>query len=208
MDGVAAELASGRREASVSDTVFTYGDPVLGGMLGWDSGNFHYQLGTAVNVPIGDYRKGEISNISFNRWAADVYGAVTYFDPATGWDFSGAMGLTFNGENPATDYRTGTEFHYEGAITRHFNEQFSAGILGYYYHQVTGDSGDGAKLGDFKGQVAALGASVGDNFVVGKTPVAAQLKVYHEFAAENRAEGNSIFATITIPLSFSKRATP
>lgn len=198
----------GHREASVSDQVFTYGDPIVGGMLGWETGNFHYQLGTSVNVPIGDYQKGEIANLAFHRWGMDVYGAATYFDPATGWDFSTAMGFTFNGENPATDYRTGTEFHLEGAITKYFSPQFSAGILGYYYHQVTGDSGDGATLGDFKGQVAALGASVGYTFVVGQTPVATQLRVFHEFAAENRAEGNAILATITIPLSITKPATP
>jgi hypothetical protein len=198
----------GHREASISDQVFAYGDPVVGGMLGWESGNFHYQFGTSINVPIGDYQKGEIANLAFHRWAADVYGAATYLDPATGWDFSGVLGLTFNGENPATDYKTGTEFHYEGAITKHFNQQFSAGIVGYYYHQVTGDSGDGATLGDFKGQVAALGASVGYNFLVGQTPVATELKFYHEFAAENRAEGNAIFATITIPLSITTPTMP
>jgi hypothetical protein len=198
----------GHRETAVSDQVFTFGDPVVGGMLGWQAGNLHYQLGTSVNVPIGDYQEGEISNVAFHRWAADVYGAVTYFDPSTGWDFSTAAGFTFNGENPATDYRTGTEFHLEGAVTKYFNQQFSAGILGYYYQQVTADSGDGATLGAFKGQVAALGASVGYNFLLGELPVSTQLKFYHEFAAENRAEGNSIFATISIPLSITKPATP
>ncbi|MGO7845172.1 transporter, partial [Rhizobium johnstonii] len=36
--------------------VFTVGDPVLGALLGWESGNFHWQTGLLVNVPIGDYQ--------------------------------------------------------------------------------------------------------------------------------------------------------
>jgi hypothetical protein len=189
----------GHRETGVSDSVFTYGDPVVTGMLGWQTGNFHWQAGTMINVPIGDYQKDEISNIAFNHWGADVFAAATYFDPATGWDFSNVVGMTFNAENPATDYRTGNEFHYETAISKQFNEKFSAGILGYYYDQLTGDSGDGARSA-FKGRVAALGATVAWNFKFGDVPVSARLKYFHEFAAENRAEGDAVFATISMPL--------
>jgi hypothetical protein len=196
----------GRRGVGVSDDVFTYGDPLVGGMLGWDQGNFHWQVGTLVNIPIGDYQKGEISNMSFNHWGEDVFVAGTYFDPATGWDFSGVLGMTFNQENPATDYRTGNEFHFEGAISKQFNQQFSAGILGYYYDQVTGDTGEGAKLGPFKGRVAALGATIGWNFKFGEVPMASRIKYFHEFDANNRAQGDAIIATISFPLSISKPA--
>jgi hypothetical protein len=191
----------GHRSAGVSDDVFTMGDPIVSGMLGWEQGNFHWQVGTLINVPIGDYQKGELSNIAFHHWGADVFAAGTYFDPATGWDFSGVLGLTMNAENPATDYKTGNEFHFEGAISKQLNEQFSAGIVGYYYDQATGDSGDGAKLGAFKGRVAALGATVGWNFKVGEVPLATRLKYYHEFDARNRAEGDAVFATLSMPLA-------
>nr|WP_234793168.1 transporter [Ensifer adhaerens] len=84
--------------------------------------------------------------------------------PGTDFDLSGAAGFTFNGENPATDYRTGTEFHAEWAVTRHFGQEFSTGVAGYFYQQVTGDSGPGASLGDFKGRIAAIGGTMGYNF--------------------------------------------
>jgi hypothetical protein len=196
----------GSREKSVSDTIFTVGDPVAGATLGWDAGNFHWNIGTLVNIPIGDYQEGELANIAFHRWAMDWTVAGTYFDPATGWDFSGAAGVTFNGENPATDYKTGTEFHLEGSISKQFNPAFEAGILGYYYHQITGDSGDGAVLGPFKGQVAAIGAQIGYNFKIGQVPMAAHLKYFHEFDAKNRAEGDAVLATIAMPLSIFKPA--
>jgi hypothetical protein len=193
----------GTATGSVSDKVVTIGDPVLGALLGWESGNFHYQVGTLINVPIGNYQDGEISNIAFHHWGADVNAAVTWLDPTVGLDLSAAIGMTFNAENPATDYRTGNEFHFEWAAVQHFNEQFDAGLVGYYYDQVTGDSGDGARS-DFKGRVAAIGATIGWNFKVGELPVSTRIKYFHEFAAENRAEGDAVYLSISVPLSITK----
>jgi hypothetical protein len=194
----------GSRSRSVGDAVFTVGDPIVGGLLGWESGNFHWQLGTLVNVPIGDYQKGEISNIAFHHWGADVYGAATWLDPNTGLDLSGVVGMTFNAENPATNYKTGNEFHFEWAVDQHFNKQFDAGIVGYYYDQVTGDSGSGATIGDFKGRAVAIGATIGWNFAVGKLPVSTRIKYYHEFDVTNRAQGDAVLLTISVPLSITK----
>ncbi|CDZ68272.1 Protein involved in meta-pathway of phenol degradation [Neorhizobium galegae bv. orientalis] len=193
----------GSATGSISDSVFTVGDPIIGGFLGWETGHFHWQVGTLVNVPVGDYQSGEISNISFHHWGADIYAGATWLDPAIGFDLSGVIGMTFNAENPATDYRTGNEFHFEWAAVQHFNEQFDAGLVGYYYQQVSGDSGEGASS-SFKGRVAAAGATIGWNFKVGELPVSARIKYFHEFAAKNRAEGDAVFLTISMPLSITK----
>ncbi|WP_246812721.1 transporter [Ensifer sp. ENS07] len=154
----------------------------------------------SVNVPIGDYQKGQLANLSFNRWAGDFTLAGTWFNPETGFDISGAAGFTFNGENPATDYRTGTEFHAEWAVTKHFGQEFSAGVAGYFYQQVTGDSGAGARLGPFKGRIAAIGGTMGYNFKMAETPVSLTLKVFQEFGAKNRPEGTAGFVTIAFPI--------
>lgn len=74
------------------------------------------------------------------------------------------MGFTFNGENPETDYRTGTEFHVEGAISQYLSKQFSLGAIGYYYQQISDDGGSGAILGGYRGRVAALGVTASYNF--------------------------------------------
>jgi len=59
----------------------------------------------------------------------------------SGIDISGAIGVTFNAENPATNYRTGDELHIEWAVSKTFTPKFSAGLTGYYYDQISGDSG-------------------------------------------------------------------
>jgi len=188
------------RSASASDSIFTIGDPVVGVVLGWHEGDFHWTANASLNVPIGDYQKGELANLSFNRWAGDFTLAGTWFNPEAGFDLSGAAGFAFNGENPATDYRTGTEFHAEWAVTRHFGQEFSAGVAGYFYQQVTGDSGPGASLGDFKGRIAAIGGTMGYNFKMAETPVSLTLKIFQEFGAKNRPEGSAGFVTIAFPI--------
>lgn len=186
---------------SVNDSITAVGDPILGSFIGWHSGNFHWQTGVVVNVPVGQYNENSIANISFHRWAADVYGALTYLDPATGLDISNTIGFTFNGENPATDYRTGTEFHWEGAVTQNFSKQFSAGLAGYYYDQITGDSGSGALLGSFEGRAAGIGGVISYTFLVGgKIPITTRAKYFHEFDVQNRLQGDAGLLTVSMPL--------
>src|SRR5262249_15715889 len=129
-------------------------------------------------------------------------------DQVTGHELSGAVGMTFNGTNPVTDYRTGTEFHAEFAAVQHFSKQLDAGLIGYAYDQVSGDSGSGAKPGPFKGRVAALGGTLGYAFMAGQTPIATRVKVYREFDVANRLEGTTAFFTVTIPISSTTPPPP
>jgi len=185
----------------LQDDETKFGDPVLGATVGWHQGNYHWNIGTLVNVPVGFWEIGNLANIGFNRWAIDLNGALTYLDPATGLELSGAAGFTVNFENPDTDYKSGTEFHLELSAIQHFSKTFAAGIAGYYYDQVSGDSGRGAVLGDFEGRVLAIGPTVNANFMLGKIPVSTNLTYFHEFDAENRLEGDSGYLTVTMPLS-------
>lgn len=189
---------------NVQDDNAAFGDPVLGASIGWHEGNWHYSIGTLLNIPIGFWEVGNLANIGFNRWALDVTGGVTYLDMTTGIEVSGAAGFTFNGENPDTDYKTGTEFHLEGAVVQNLSKQFGIGINGYFYDQVTGDSGSGARLGAFEGRVAAVGPIVNYNFEVGKIPVSTSLKWFHEFDVKNRLEGDAGYFTLTMPLSIDQ----
>ena len=80
---------------------------------------------------------------------------------------------------------------YSGGIIFHGYKTFAVGIAGYHYEQITGDSGAGARLGDFKGRVTALGALLTYSFALGKIPVSTQWTYFHEFDVENRVEGDA-----------------
>jgi hypothetical protein len=184
----------------VDDSLTTIGDPFVSTFIGWNAGNFHWQTGVAVNVPIGNYQDGNLANIAFHYWAADVFGTLTYLDPMTGIDISNAIGFTFDAENPATNYLTGDQFHWEWAVSKYLTKNFSAGVIGYYYQQFTGDSGSGAVLGSFEGSTTAIGATLAYNFQLGSTPVSARLKYYHEFDVKNRLPADTGFVTVSFPL--------
>jgi len=186
---------------SRSDRQTVMGDPLVTAMWGWKSGDVHIQASTFLNIPIGQYRHDKLANLAFHRWAGDVSLAGTWRDEKSGWDVSGKAGFTFNGENHYTDYNTGTEFHLEGSVEKIFSPALSAGVQAYYFNQVSGDSGSGARLGDFEGEVTGLGATGAYNFkIADKIPATLRLRAFHEFNATNRLEGDSVFLDFTMPL--------
>jgi hypothetical protein len=178
-----------------------FGDPVLNALIGWHQGNWHWNVAMLLNVPIGPWSNSSISNLSFNHWGLDTTAAVTWLDPKTGLEVSVAPGFTFNWENPDTHYETGTEFHVEFAVLKHFSQKFAAGLAGFHYRQLTGDSGSGAALGDFMGRVTSLGPVVTYSFNLGMVPVSTQLLWMHDFDVENRLEGDLGILTVSMPLS-------
>ena len=185
---------------ALSDDRWASGDPVLGALLGWKADHSHYLVAASVNVPAGNYHAGRLSNVSLNRWAGDITAAGTWMFPANGFELSSAAGVTFNGKNDDTEYRTGTEFHFEASAFYHFSPAFSVGVNGYHYQQLTGDSGTGATLGDFKGRVTGIGPGLSASFQLGQVPVSLSLRYFHEFDAKNRLEGDTGWLTVSIPL--------
>lgn len=186
---------------SREDSQTVMGDPLLTAMWGWKSGDLHIQASTVLNIPIGQYRHDKLANLAFHRWAGDASLAGTWRNETSGWDVSGKAGFTFNGENHYTDYNTGTEFHLEASVEKIFSPAFSLGVQAYYFNQVTGDSGSGATLGDFEGEVTGLGATGAYNFkIADKIPASLRLRAFHEFNATNRLEGDSVFLDFTMPL--------
>jgi hypothetical protein len=185
----------------IGDQETRFGDLVPGVMFGWHSGNWHFKTHTLVNTPTGFWELGNLANAGFNRWAIDNAAAFTWLDPEIGLEISAMAGITYNWENPTTNYKSGSEFHLEYAAVQNFSRQFALGINGFVYDQISGDSGPGARLGSFEGRVLAIGPVMNLNFQLGPLPVATSLKYFREFDVKNRLEGDSGYVTITIPLS-------
>jgi hypothetical protein len=190
--------------ASRTDEDLQIGDPYLQAMLGWHSGNLHWQLAAAVNVPIGEWERGELVNLGFNRWAFDLTAAATWLDMVNLYQLSGAVGVTFNGENLDTDYQSGTELHLEASAAKLFANGMSLGIAAYHYQQLTGDSNQTplqeAALGDFKGRTTGVGPLLGATVPLSDRKLSANVRWFHEFNAENRLEGDAVFFTVAVPL--------
>ena len=111
----------------------------------------------------------------------------TYFDPKTGHEFSVVGGLTYNFMNHNQQYQNGIDFHLDGAASQFVSKNVQIRIAGYFFQQLTGDSGPGAKLGDFKGRVAGIGPQIGFLFPMGEAHQGyLNLKAYKHFTAENQ----------------------
>jgi hypothetical protein len=188
---------------SRTDSV-TGGSDLYGlGTLKWNNGHHNYLAYTMFGIPVGAYQLGRLANIGINHYSIDAGGGYTYFDPKQGHEFSIVGGLTYNFKNDDTNYKNGVDSHVDWAASQFLNEHVHAGVVGYYYYQLTGDSGSGATLGDFKSRVGGIGPQVGYFFPVGKERGYVNLKGYWEFDAKNRAEGWNVWVTLALPLSLA-----
>lgn len=188
-----------------SDSVTAFGDIMASGSLKWSQGVNNFMTYGSVALPVGSYDEDRLANLSGNHWAIDVGGGYTYFNQRSGTEFSAVLGVTYNFKNPDTDYRNGVDAHIDWAASQFLNEHLHVGVVGYAYQQLSGDSGDGAKLGAFKSRVFGMGPQVGYKFNVNdKVDGYLNLKGYWEFGAKNRPEGWNTWLT----LSFSPAATP
>lgn len=182
---------------SLSSSKGGLGDMIMTGMLGWHNGMIHSMGIFNVYAPTGDYDAARAVNTGRNHWAYEPMVGVTYLNPNTGLELSGAGGITFNQKNSDTDYKSGNEFHLDLSGIQHFSDRFHAGLTGYLYHQLTGDSGSGA-TSDFKGRVYALGPLVGGTIPIGKQNLYVKARYYKEFDAKNRLEGDAFFLSASM----------
>ncbi len=197
IDGALTGPRGGR--IGFSDNSFDLSDiAIIPLQMNWSSGRWSFRFWESIVAPTGGYDASgsDLANLGRNYWSFDTVGAVTWFNPDSGTEMSMAPGVMFNTENSDTDYETGTEFHLDFVANQFLSETFALGLRGYYYKQLTGDSGSGTTLGDFESESFALGPGfvwTGGRFtVLGKW--------LHDFSADNRFESNYI--TLTVAWTF------
>jgi hypothetical protein len=179
---------------NISDIAFT---PI---QLNWSSGNFSFRFAETIIAPTGAYDVNKAVNLGRNYWGFDTTAASTYFNADIGTEVSIAPGILANTRNDDTNYKTGTEFHLDFMANQFLFESFAIGVRGYFYRQVTGDSGSGAVLGGFKGEAVGVGPGFIwlPKFAEGKLIV--QGKWMTDVHSEKRFDSD--YATLTISWTF------
>ena len=179
------------------DTNLAPGDTAFAPLvLGWNAGNFHWNVGVFGFAPTGDYSTRQLANTSLNHWAVMNRIVGTYFNPQTGWQVNAAAIYSVNWENPATDYETGDILNLDGAIVKSFG-RWGVGAAGYAMIQTTGDSGAGARLGSFESRVYGAGPIVSYTLGDPRNGLTFIGKYYQEFYAENTFEGHTLDVAFT-----------
>lgn len=206
------ELTSGFSGTLTDTGENNFGDLTVTPLLNWSKGNVHTMLALQFFLPTGHYETTQVDgaarsvdalNASKNRFAFDPTVSRTWFDPVTGWEFSGALGVTISAENNATDYQTAPEAHFEGTVMRHLPNKLAFGVTGYAYHQIGDDSGSGADAlratldsDSLQARVFGLGPIVTWNTQVGEVPVSLKAKYTKEFGAKRRFESDKLWLTL------------
>jgi hypothetical protein len=148
-----------------------------------------------ILAPTGSYEVGRLANLGKNYWTLEPILGFMYLGQQNGHEASIFFGADFNTENTDTSYQTGTQLHVDGTLAQHFpllGNLLGAGVTGYWYQQVEGDSGSGATFGPFKARTNGLGPTVSLVREMGAHKLLVELKGVKEFAARNRPEGSSI----------------
>ena len=147
-------------------------------------------------LPTGDYEVGRLANQGKNYLTTEPTLALIYFGQKNGREASLFAGADFNQENQDTDYQTGTQIHSDLTLAQHFPVAGGfggVGVSGYWYEQVTGDSGAGATFGDFEGKTVGLGPVLSYATKIKDLDVVGELKWLHETDTTRRPEGDYIW---------------
>jgi len=79
-----------------------------------------------------------------------------------------------------------------------FSDAFYVGAAGYFFNQISADTGGSALLGDFRSRVAGVGPQAGWSFQLGGVATDLSVRGYREFAAQNRPEGWNVYFTLSL----------
>ncbi|WP_029081643.1 transporter [Bradyrhizobium sp. th.b2] len=183
-----------------TDNRTTFADVFYQGTLKWNQGVHNEMVYVTGNIPSGTYDANRLANLSLGFAAIDAGAGYTYFDPKAGNEFAVVAGLTYSASNRDLQYQNGIDFHIDWAASKFLTKTFQIGAVGYYFQQLTDDSGPGAVLGGFRGMTVGIGPQVG--FLFPNLSEGYQgylnLKGYKDLATENRPSGWSTWVTFAI----------
>jgi hypothetical protein len=186
------------RTGSISDSLTSVGDLYPMMSLKWHDGVHNWMVYTTGDIPVGSYDPGRLANIGIGHGAIDGGMGYTYLNPASGYEFSGVAGFTYNFKNPDTQYQSGIDFHFDWGASKFLSKQVFVGVVGYAYQQVTDDTGGHPSLGGFRSRVLGVGPQIGYIFPIGASHAFLGLKGYGEFDAANRPSGWNTWLTFSI----------
>jgi hypothetical protein len=175
----------------------------------WNAGVNNYMVYITGDIPVGLYSSSNLANMGLGHGAIDGGVGYTYFDPKAGHEFSAVAGLTGNFENHATNYTSGIDFHLDWAAAQFLSKQVFVGVVGYFYDQITPDSGCAPILCPFESRVIGLGPQLGYVFPAGNMQGYFNIKGYGEFDNNARPEGWNLWLTFVLsPAAPAPQSSP
>jgi hypothetical protein len=107
-------------------------------------------------------------------------------------------GFTYNLVNPSTNHQNGIDWHLDWGASQFLTKQIQVGAVGYFYQQVSPDSGSGDHVGAFESGVIGIGPQLGFIIPAGSLQAYINLKAYREFDPHDRASGWNTWLTASL----------
>jgi hypothetical protein len=192
--GVVPATAGGPLTESVSGL----GDLEPQTSLRWNFGVHNFMVYATGDIPVGLYSPVQLANIGYGHGAVDGGGGYTYFNEKTGNEFSAVLGFTYNFINPSSQYQNGVDVHLDWSASKFLTKQIELGAAGYFYNQMSCDTGAGAVLGCFETRVLGVGPQLGYVIPMGNLQGYVNVKAYQDFDWAHRAHGWSGWLTFVI----------
>jgi hypothetical protein len=180
------------------DEVVGFGDLYPTATLKWNRDVHNVMVYATTGIPVGFYSAERLAALGLGHWAVDAGAGYTYFNEQAKFEWTVVAGLTYNFINPATQYQSGIDAHLDWAISPYVSDKLHIGAVGYFYNQLTGDSGAGATLGEFKSRVTGVGPQIGFFLPFGEREAYLNVRGYYEFDAKNRLEGWTAYVTFSV----------
>jgi hypothetical protein len=86
------------RPLNIDSGVTGFGDPQA--YLKWNQGVHSFMVYGFGDIPVGAYQSTRLANLGIGHGVADAGAGYTYFEPATGHEFSAVAGFTYNSGKP------------------------------------------------------------------------------------------------------------
>jgi hypothetical protein len=182
-----------------TDAVSGFADLIPQFSVRWNQGVHNWMTYVTGAIPVGAYDPNRLANLGIGHGAIDAGGGYTYFNPQTGHEFSAVLGFTYNFKNTDTQYQNGVDMHLDWGASQFVSKQLQIGVVGYFYDQLSCDSGSGNRVGCFESRVIGVGPQIGYVFPVSEHHQGyLNLKGYKEFDASHRPEGWNLWLTFAI----------
>jgi hypothetical protein len=184
---------------SATDSATGIGDlTIYPFLLGWTNllPDLKLDARMAIYAPTGDYEAGQLANVGKNYWTFEPGIMASWLSSKIGTELSLYAGIDFNTTNEDTDYQSGASLHLDMTVAQHLpllGGFVGVGANGFYYEQLTGDSGSGARLGEFEGRTLGVGPVVSYVRQIGRTQLLAEAKWLPELDTDKRLEGDYVW---------------
>ncbi len=174
-------------------------------MLVWNAGDLKWGGNFGVYAPTGGYTTGKLANTGKNYWTFEPALNFSYLSTTNGRELTGFAGFDVNTMNDATQYQSGTQFHLDVTAAQHL--PLLGGIAGiganaFFYQQISGDSGSGARLGSFEGMTAGIGPVLSYVYKIGSANLVAEAKWLPEIDTTKRPQGNIAWVKLAVNAPF------